>query len=63
MTTLYEVVLREGVEEARQERAFDVEKSPGDHIYIDGDDWVVVLIRERAGRTPELIAIPSGAPR
>jgi hypothetical protein len=36
MTTLYEVVLREGVEEARQERAFAVEKSPGDHIHIDG---------------------------
>lgn len=59
MTAVYDVVLKDGLEETRLERAFPAELHPGKRIHIDGGDWVVVQIRERAGLTPELIAVPA----
>ena len=59
----YELVLKDGSQEKREERIFMSEVRPGSHLYVDGTDWVVVQVNERVGLAPEAIARPANERR
>jgi len=50
-----ELVLRENDEERREIRMFIGDLSPGDRVRLEGEDWIVVFVNERAGALPEVL--------